>query len=121
MILADTSIWIDHFRKANRKLAEALASRDLTIHELVVAELALGSVPNRSALLADLALLPMLAAAGSADLIAFVTERHLYASGIGYVDAQLLLAAHNSGVSLWTRDRRLAAQAERLGLAFRAD
>lgn len=121
MLIADTSIWIDHFRKPDLLLAEALEAGSLQMHELVIAELALGSVPDRENLLADLAFLPKLAAVAPTELIAFVTGQHLYASGIGYVDAQLLLATRDSGSRLWTRDKRLAAQAERLGLAFKPD
>ena len=46
-------------------------------------------------------------------------DRHgIAGEGIGYVDACLLAAtALGDGLRLWTRDKRLRAVAERLGLA----
>jgi predicted nucleic acid-binding protein len=38
--------------------------------------------------------------------------------GIGYVDVHLLASALLSGTALWTRDKRLAAVATDLGIAF---
>lgn len=41
-----------------------------------------------------------------------------FAAGIGYIDAHPLAAARlTAGASLWTRNKSLAAVAERLGLA----
>lgn len=118
MVVVDTSIWIGHFRKPDPLLAEVLENGALKMHELVIAELALGSVPDRDNLLEDLSLLPKLFAVEANELIEFVSDRRLYSSGIGYVDAQLLIAAAKADGRLWTHDKRLAAQAERLGLAW---
>jgi predicted nucleic acid-binding protein len=44
----------------------------------------------------------------------------VFGQGIGYVDAHLLAAARLSpDTKLWSRDKRLAAAAERLGVAAR--
>ncbi len=43
---------------------------------------------------------------------------NLYSCGIGYVDAHLIASARISpGARLWSRDKRLRTQAERLGVA----
>ena len=42
MILADTSVWIDYFRKDLPELGQRLRRRDVLIHPFVVAELACG-------------------------------------------------------------------------------
>lgn len=48
-----------------------------------------------------------------------IERNSLYGTGIGYVDAQLLAATRlTPGTALWSRDRRLALAAERLGCAF---
>jgi predicted nucleic acid-binding protein len=45
----------------------------------------------------------------------------LHGFGIGYVDAHLLASAKlKPGSRLWTRDRRLSAVSDRLGLDCRA-
>ena len=54
------------------------------------------------------------------EMLAVIDTRKLYGSGIGYVDAHLLAAALlDSGGRLWTRDKKLLAQAERLGVAYK--
>ena len=57
--------------------------------------------------------------ATAAELLAFVEHHKLFGVGIGYVDAQLLASARlTDDAELWTRDRRLHAVADRLGLAY---
>ena len=50
-------------------------------------------------------------------------ERHaLFGTGIGYVDAHLLMSTFlTPEATLWTRDKRLRAVAERLGVAADID
>jgi predicted nucleic acid-binding protein len=118
MILADSSIWIEHFRKPVALLPDLIGGGDLRIHPTVIGELALGSVPDRSRLLNFLAALPTATQAENTALLEFVETQNLYGCGIGYVDAHLLKSCVDAEDQLWTRDKRLAAQAERLGLAF---
>jgi predicted nucleic acid-binding protein len=48
----------------------------------------------------------------------FIDRHELFGLGIGYVDAHLLVAVRLTlGASLWTRDKRLLAVADHLGLA----
>jgi predicted nucleic acid-binding protein len=50
---------------------------------------------------------------------ALVDAHELHGLGVGYVDAQLLAATLLSeDASLWTRDRRLRAAAQRLNVAY---
>lgn len=51
--------------------------------------------------------------------LAFADRHSLGGTGIGFVDANLLATAAAADAVLWTRDKRLAAQAGRLGLAYR--
>lgn len=119
MILVDTSIWIDHFRRANPRLIEALASHLVLQHPFVTVELALGSIPRRSQTITDLGLLPQAWIIEPKELLEFVDGNRLFGSGIGSIDANLLAStARSPTVRLWTLDKRLAAQAQRLGLAF---
>ena len=52
MILADTSVWIDHLRAADPALVDALGERRVASHPFVIGELALGSLRQRSAMIA---------------------------------------------------------------------
>ena len=52
-------------------------------------------------------------------MLHLIDVENLFASGIGYTDAHLLASALlTAGGKLWTRDRKLHAQAERLGVAY---
>ncbi len=47
MRLADTGIWIDHFRQADPQLIQTLENDILLCHPAILGELALGSLRNR--------------------------------------------------------------------------
>lgn len=121
MILVDSSIWIDHLRGANSALALALAEGRVVQHPFVTAELALGSLADRDRFVQMLGLLEPAPTLDQAALLDFITEQRLFGTGLGMVDAHLLgSAARLSRAAVWTADRRLGEQAERLGLAYRA-
>jgi len=46
MILADTSVWIDHFRRGNPRLEALLDERAIVIHADVIGEPACGTLPT---------------------------------------------------------------------------
>ena len=117
MILADTSIWIDHFRSNNDKLVAALLAGNIVCHPLVVAELALGSLRERGAVLCLLDELPRLPLATPAEVRAMIEARSLHSRGIGYADASLIASCLlDSGTRLWTLDRKLSTVASALDL-----
>jgi len=117
VILVDTSIWVDHFRSADQELADLLASELVLAHPFVIGELALGGVAQRQTLIEFLQDLPQAATASVNEALHFIRRHGLAGQGIGYVDAHLLASTQLSvGTRLWTRDKRLAGVAERLGL-----
>lgn len=118
MILADTSIWIGHLRSGDPTLARLLGSSAVLGHPWVTGELALGNLGNRSEVLGLLRRLPRATVATEEEVLLLIEHQKLSGAGIGYVDAQLLAATRlTADASLWTRDRRLASVAARLGLA----
>jgi predicted nucleic acid-binding protein len=118
MILVDTSVWIDHFRSSDRHLVQLLEANLVSVHPWIVGELACGNLADRANVLSLLKTMPQLHVA-SEDEVLFFIERHLLAGkGIGYIDAHLLAAAALGSAQLWTRDKRLFAVAEGLGLAY---
>lgn len=118
-VLVDTSVWVDHFRRRNEALV-ALLERDLVLmHPLVLGELACGTPPQRTRTLADLADLRPAQQASLREVMAFIDREQLYGLGCGLIDLTLLASARlTAGAVLWTLDRRLAAQAQRLGSAW---
>jgi predicted nucleic acid-binding protein len=118
MILADTSIWIDHLRRSDLRLARFLDRGDVVMHPFIIGELALGYVPRIAEMLDDLRRLPKAIVADADEVLRFIAHRKLSGSGIGYVDAHLLAAAALARETfLWTRDKRLHTAAQSLSLA----
>lgn len=119
MILVDTSVWIDHLRRADAQLIELLERTEVVMHPFVVGELACGNLADRATLLELLQALPAAVVAGHDEVLGFIERRSLHGQGIGYVDAHLLASvALTPGVALWTRDKPLRASAEALGYAL---
>ena len=116
MILADTSVWIDHLRHANPRLAAALEAGEIACHPMVRGDLALGRLTHRRNLLALLEALPRAIEATHDEVLHVVEVHTLDGAGIGWVDAHLLTSVLLGAMSLWTLDRRLAALARRLGV-----
>jgi predicted nucleic acid-binding protein len=117
VILADTSVWIDHLRRRDPLLAAALQEGEIAGHPFVLGELACGRLQRRDEILSLFAALPEVMVADHEEVLAFVARHALGGRGIGWVDAHLLAAAALSRVPLWTRDRELSAVARALGLA----
>jgi len=118
VILVDTSVWIDHLRKGDARLVQRLEAGLVMSHPFVIGELALGSLRQRSTLLAALRDLPQASVALETEVLRFIEQQQLAGLGLGYVDVHLLAAVRiTPGSSLWTRDKRLAAAASRLGMS----
>ena len=118
MILVDTSVWIDHLRKGNGRLANLLQNFSVFVHPFVIGELACGNLRNRKKILQLLERLPGANMASDSEVLYFIEKNKLAGRGIGYVDAHLLAAAAlTPGAQLWTRDRRLESIAKDMGLA----
>jgi predicted nucleic acid-binding protein len=117
LILADTSIWIDHFCSGNKELRKLLNEEQIVIHPSMVAELALGSLKERTKTLALLDVLPQVRVAQLSEVRRMIEARRLYSLGIGLTDAHLIASVFiNPPTLLWTKDRRLRRAAEALGI-----
>ena len=117
MILADTSIWVDHFRKGNKQLRTYLEQGQIAMHPLVIAELALESLGERTKTLALLDLLPQIEVAQISEVRHLIETRRLYTLGIGLVDAHLIASVFiKPATVIWTTDKPLRKVAEALGV-----
>jgi predicted nucleic acid-binding protein len=119
MILVDTSIWIDHLRIGESRLAELLNGSKVLAHPFVIGELACGNLKNRNTVLALLQALPAAPLATDDEVLFYINRNGLMGKGIGYIDAHLLASVSLAGdAQLWTRDKRLGAMATLLDMAF---
>ncbi len=117
MILADTTIWIDHLRRHNAQMRGLLNSGQVLMHPFIVAELALGSFRDRAGTLAALDAILKVRVAQLSDLRQMIEAHRLYAKGVGLTDAHLVASCLIApGTKLWTRDKTLRAVAQALGI-----
>ena len=119
MILADTSIWIDHFRQGDAELRKIIEDDRLLCHPAVIGELALGSLKDRDSVISFL-VAQRVAVVATHDEVMTVIDRHsIFSMGIGYTDVHLLASVLlDQRAALWTRDKRLLAAAERAGASM---
>jgi predicted nucleic acid-binding protein len=119
VILVDTSVWIDHLRSGNARLARLLESGVVLAHPWVTGELALGNLSRREEVIELMHGLPQATLAASDEVLGLIKQEALFGAGIGYVDAHLLAATRlTPDATLWTADKRLSAMAVRLGVAY---
>jgi predicted nucleic acid-binding protein len=117
LILADTSIWIAHFRGTTQELAALLNNGEVLCHPHIVGELACGNLRHRGTTLQLLRDLPTAAIATDEEVLACIQENRLFGTGLGYTDVNLLASALLTPARLWTVDRTLAREARRLGIS----
>ena len=98
-------------------MSKLLGHGEIAIHPFIIAELALGSLAERSKTLALLDQLPQVRVAQLSEVRVMIEARRLYNQGIGLIDLHLIASVFlGSPTLLWTRDRRLRKTAESLGV-----
>ncbi len=119
MIIVDTSVWIDHLRGIDSPLDDILGSGSELLHPFVYGELLLNGLPTRGSFAERLLGLRPAPVAAPSDVAAFILWAKLAGTGVGYVDAHLLVSAKLlAGGTIMTNDNSLAEQAGRLGMAY---
>ena len=118
MILVDTSVWINHFRKASPNLIALLENGEVSCHAFIIGELACGNLKNRQQILSLLQALPKAQILELDEYLHFVESHELTSRGIGFVDIHLLASAQLVGVPLWSADKKLIGIAQELHLAY---
>ena len=123
MILADTPIWIEMFRRGGFKaeLDTLIANDQLCTHPYVVAELACGYLPDRQKTLSLLDNLIALRVVRPVDVRVMIEARGLASKGIGLTDAHLIASClATPGTRIWTIDAALGRVTESLGIRVSA-
>jgi predicted nucleic acid-binding protein len=118
MVLVDTSVWVDHLRSGNPRLASLLDRGEVVCHPSVIGELACGNLPNREEILSLLKDLPQAQVAGHDEIMRFIEFDRPMGIGLGYIDVHLLASARLTLASLWTLDLPLRKAAAKLEVLF---
>ena len=120
LVLADTSVWIAHFRKPNPALQTMLSADQVLCHPMVLIEIACGTPPApRERTLSDLRQLRSANVASTDETLALIEREQLQDSGCGAIDLLLLGSVLlTSDVVLWTLDKDLRALAARFNILF---
>jgi len=114
VILVDSSVWIDHFRKPSSRLADLLHGEEVLVHPLVIGEIACGNLKNRTEIIGLLHALPQAHQADDEEILFFIEHHSLNGRGVGLIDVHLLASCFTDRCLLWTADKRLKAMAQQL-------
>ena len=117
MILADTSVWVNHFRSADSQLARMLVEEDVGLHPFVLGEIAAGNLRDRTRVLNYLSCLPQSAIAEEAEVHHLLQSERLWGTGLGWVDLHILAAVRLRGWRLYSADRAMNRIAAQLGIS----
>lgn len=120
MVLADTSIWISHFRKSNNVFESLLINDRVLCHPLVLMEIACGSPPSpRNKMIDYLKKLQQATIATTDETLDFIEAHKLYESGCGAIDMSLLASTLLSkNAQIWTLDKNLESLAFKFDIAY---
>jgi predicted nucleic acid-binding protein len=120
-VLADSSVWVAHFRRSNGLLQSLLATDQVLCHPLIVLELACGTPPApRERTLGDLKKLQQSVIATTEEKLELLEREQLQDLGCGAVDMSLLASVLlTPDTVLWTVDKHLDDLATRMSVAFR--
>jgi predicted nucleic acid-binding protein len=108
VILADTSVWIDHLRRHNADLAGRLEAGLIMTHSFVIGELACGNMRQRAEFLTWIKALPPVLQAADDEVLQLIERHRLWGRGHGWIDAHLVASALLTRCKFWTLDRSLA-------------
>ena len=120
MVLVDTSVWIEYFRKGHTRLEDLLNNTDAAIHPFIIGELACGTIKNREEILNLLQTLDSSPEISLQEMLRFIEMNKLQGKGIGFIDVHLLASSLLSDFKLWTNDKKLHSIAQRMGIAYQA-
>jgi predicted nucleic acid-binding protein len=118
MVLADTSIWVDHLRKSNGQLIELLNNGEVFCHPFIIGELACGYIKNRQEIITALRALPQSAFIEHDEIMVFIEKNNIMGKGLGYIDIAILGSSLVTGIPLWTFDQKLNAIAKKFKNSF---
>ena len=116
MIIPDSSVWVEMFRREDAALEGVLLGKQAELHPFVLGELACGNLGSRKRTLSMLMRLRPAPVVPHGVVVRLVEQQRLYGQGLGWIDMHLLAAAVVGARGLMTYDERLSSAASRLGV-----
>jgi len=116
IVLVDTSVWVEHWRRGLPPLARLLEQDRVILHPFVLGELALGRLAPRAEVLRSLRALDAARVAEHEEILGLIERTPLWGRGVGWVDAHLIASTRLEHARLWTLDQPLARVAAELGV-----
>jgi len=116
VILVDSSVWIDHFRRPSVRLAALLDAEQVLAHPFVLGEVACGNLKNRKEIIALLHALPSTQKADDDEILFFIERHSLNGRGVGLIDIHLLASCLIDQCYIWTTDKNLKTTAEEMDI-----
>ncbi|HEY1057208.1 MAG TPA: VapC toxin family PIN domain ribonuclease [Limnobacter sp.] len=118
-VLADTSVWVGHFKAFNPHLKKLIERDCVLTHPLILGELACGTPPQRVQTLAAMGLLQKAQQASLQETLDLIERKGLFGQGCGIVDMLLLASTLiTPNAQMWTYDNRLANLARQLNILY---
>jgi len=118
MVLADTSVWISHFRGSTSHLSKLLNRGIIATHPFVIGELSCGNMKDQEEILELMEALPEAVGAEHEEVMEFIDSQGLRGHGLGWVDAHLLASALLTSTPIWTENKHLARTAAILNIDY---
>ena len=118
MVLVDTSVWIDHFRRGNNQLVKLLNRGDVFCHEMIIGEIACGTFKNRSEILSRLKLLPHSMHVRHEEILLFIEQNQIIGHGLGYIDVTLLVSSILTSIPIWSLDKKMSQFSKSLRINY---
>jgi len=119
LILVDTSVWVDHLRNPETTLEQLIRANLVIGHPYVTGEVAVGDIRDWHETVTGLQELRQAQIATETEFLALVAQEKLAATGLGFVDIHILASCRiTPDTKLWSRDKRLARHADRLGVGW---
>ena len=115
MVLVDTSVWVEHLRRGESRLAALLEETEVLCHPFVIGEIACGHLRNRTGILELLKTLPSVDRESDGEVLEFIERNRLQGKGLGLIDVHLLASCVKARQPLWTLDARLGKSSAVLG------
>jgi predicted nucleic acid-binding protein len=114
VILVDTSVWIDHFKKKNNTLSQWILDGMVCTHPLIIQEICLGDFKQKTMIVDSLKHLILVPMISHQEFILFSSKHNF--KKVGVVDVHILASAILSRCSLITSDKALALAAQKINL-----